>query len=124
MTGSAVLCIASYLLISLSPSPVLSLVGCGLCGLSVGTMWPGSFSKASAALRNGGTAMFALLALGGDIGCTLGPAVVGGINTATGNLNLAILAGTIFPIILTVTALIYFFCRKKDAQKQTPLKSN
>ena len=114
----------SYLLAALSPVPVLSLIGVALCGLFVGITWPGTLSLSGDSGLCGGTLMFALLALGGDIGCTLGPAVVGGINTATGNLNLAILAGTIFPIILTVTALIYFFCRKKDAQKQTPLKSN
>lgn len=62
MLGSSVLCIFSYLLIAASPIPFLSLVGCGICGLSVGIMWPGTFSKASVALKNGGTAMFALLA--------------------------------------------------------------
>lgn len=62
MLGSSVLCIFSYLLIAASPVPFLSLVGCGICGLSVGIMWPGTFSKASVALKNGGTAMFALLA--------------------------------------------------------------
>ena len=107
MTGSAVLCIASYLLISLSPSPVLSLVGCGLCGLSVGIMWPGSFSKASAALRNGGTAMFALLALGGDLGCSGGPTLVGYVSSAASdNLKRGILAGVIFPVLLIVGVLL------------------
>lgn len=107
MTGSAVLCIASYLLISLSPSPVLSLVGCGLCGLSVGIMWPGSFSKASAALRNGGTAMFALLALGGDLGCSGGPTLVGYVSSAASdNLKKGILAGVIFPVLLIVGVML------------------
>ena len=107
MTGSAVLCIASYLLISLSPSPVLSLVGCGLCGLCVGIMWPGSFSKASAALRNGGTAMFALLALGGDLGCSGGPTLVGYVSSAASdNLKKGILAGVIFPVLLIVGVML------------------
>lgn len=70
MLCSSVLCILSYLLIVFSPLPVFSLVGCGICGLSVGIMWPGTFSKASSALRRGGTAMFALLALAGDLGCS------------------------------------------------------
>ena len=77
MQASSLLCIVSYLCISLSPSPLFSLIGCSLCGLSVGIMWPGTFSKASAALRNGGTAMFALLALAGDVGCSGGPTLVG-----------------------------------------------
>ena len=107
MTGSAVLCIASYLLISLSTSSVLSLVGCGLCGLSVGIMWPGSFSKASAALRNGGTAMFALLALGGDLGCSGGPTLVGYVSSAASdNLKKGILAGVIFPVLLIVGVML------------------
>ena len=107
MIGSGVLCIASYLCISLSPSPFLSLVGCGICGLSVGIMWPGSFSKASAAIRNGGTAMFALLALAGDLGCSGGPSLVGYISSiASDNLKKGILAAIIFPFLLIVGILL------------------
>ena len=107
MIGSGVLCIASYLCISLSPSPFLSLVGCGGCGLSVGIMWPGSFSKASAAIRNGGTAMFALLALAGDLGCSGGPSLVGYISSiASDNLKKGILAAIIFPFLLIVGILL------------------
>ena len=107
MIGSGVLCIASYLCISLSPSPFLSLVGCGVCGLSVGIMWPGSFSKASAAIRNGGTAMFALLALAGDLGCSGGPSLVGYISSiASDNLKKGILAAIIFPFMLIVGILL------------------
>ncbi len=107
MIGSGVLCIASYLCISLSPSPFLSLVGCGICGLSVGIMWPGSFSKASAAIRNGGTAMFALLALAGDLGCSSGPSLVGYISSiASDNLKKGILAAIIFPFLLIVGILL------------------
>ena len=72
MAGSGALCIASYLLASLCPNPLLSLIGCGLCGLSVGVLWPGTFSLASASCPRGGTAMFALLALAGDLGCSAG----------------------------------------------------
>lgn len=86
---------------------MLSLVGCGLCGLSVGIMWPGSFSKASAALRNGGTAMFALLALGGDLGCSGGPTLVGYVSSAASdNLKKGILAGVIFPVLLIVGVML------------------
>lgn len=107
MIGSGVLCIASYLCISLSPSPFLSLLGCGICGLSVGIMWPGSFSKASAAIRNGGTAMFALLALAGDLGCSSGPSLVGYISgIASDNLKKGILAAIIFPFLLIVGILL------------------
>ena len=77
LLGSALLCIASYLLAVFSPLPGLSLVGCGLCGLSVGLMWPGTFSLASATYPQGGTAMFAILALAGDVGCASGPGLVG-----------------------------------------------
>ena len=68
MTGSSILCVIAYLCISLAPGTAVSLFGCALCGLSVGIMWPGTFSKASAALKNGGTVMFAMLALAGDLG--------------------------------------------------------
>jgi MFS family permease len=101
MTLSCILCILSYLLTSLSPNPVLSLLGCGLCGLSVGIMWPGSFSIASASIPRGGTALFALLALAGDLGCSSGPTVVGFAASAFGdNLRNGILVGTVFPVLL------------------------
>ncbi len=73
MGGSAILCILSYLCISLIPIPAAGLIGCAVCGLSVGIMWPGAFCRASAAIRRGGTAMFAFLALAGDLGCSGGP---------------------------------------------------
>lgn len=101
MTGSCILCIISYLCISLVPNPVIGLAGCALCGLSVGIMWPGSFSKATASLSRGGTAMFALLALAGDVGCSGGPTVVGMVSGAVNdNLKMGILAGIVFPILL------------------------
>ena len=103
MKWSLALCIVSYLTISLSPIPVLSLLGCGLCGLSVGILWPGTFSKASSTLRRGGTAMFALLALGGDLGCSGGPTLVGFVANGTGgNLSIGILSGILFPVVLLV----------------------
>ncbi len=93
-----------------SPVPLLSLVFCALCGLSVGMMWPGTFSKASAALPRDGMAMFALLALGGDIGCSGGPTVVGMASGILGdNLKIGILAGIIFPVLLLIGILL---CRR------------
>ena len=101
MVYSSCLCILSYLGISLFPVPQLSLLACAVCGLSVGIMWPGTFSKASAALPKGGTAMFALLALGGDVGCSGGPTVVGMVSGALGDdLKKGVLAGVIFPALL------------------------
>ena len=101
MLASGVLCVFSYLCIALAPSPVVSLAGCGICGLSVGIMWPGSFSRASAAIRNGGTAMFALLALAGDLGCSGGPTLVGYVSSAAAdNLRIGILAAIVFPVLL------------------------
>lgn len=101
MIYSSCLCILSYLGISLLPIPQLSLVACAVCGLSVGIMWPGTFSKAAAALPKGGTAMFALLALGGDLGCSGGPTVVGIVSSALGdNLKMGILVSVIFPVLL------------------------
>lgn len=107
MIGSGILCILSYLMISLSPSPALSLVGCGICGLSVGIMWPGSFSKAAASIRNGGTALFALLALAGDLGCSGGPTLVGYISSiASDDLKMGILTAVIFPVLLVTGILV------------------
>ena len=114
MIGSSLLCILSYLCISLAPSAFVSLIGCSVCGFSVGIMWPGSFSKASSALRNGGTSLFALLALAGDVGCSGGPTLVGFVSSlASDDLKRGILAGVIFPVLLLVGIL---FLRKKNTK--------
>ena len=94
-------------MISLSPVPALSLAGCGVCGFSVGIMWPGAFSIGAAALRSGGTLMFALFALAGDLGCSSGPTLVGFIAEHAGdNLKTGILWALIFPILLMVGVIL------------------
>lgn len=103
MLGSGILCIAGYLLASLSPSPVLALIGCGICGFSVGVFWPGTFSMAAASCQNGGTAMFAMLALAGDLGCSSGPGVVGMVSgVCSDNLKAGLFAAILFPVLLLV----------------------
>ncbi len=98
---SSVLCICSYLLAVFAPVPLLSLVGCALCGLSVGIMWPGCFSLAAEHCPQGGTAMFALLALAGDVGCGGGPSVVGTVSGLFGGeLKPGLLAAVVFPGLL------------------------
>ncbi len=103
MSASCVLCVISYLMIALVPYPVINLMGCALCGFSVGILWPGSFSRASAMLPLGGTRMFALLALGGDIGCSAGPTFTGMIASHFGDdLQVGLMFGVIFPMVLLV----------------------
>lgn len=100
---SGVLCMASYLIAVFSPIPILSLIGCGICGLSVGIMWPGVFSLSAEVCPQGGTAMFALLALAGDVGCSTGPSVVSGIsNLVGGELKAGLLAAIVFPLLLII----------------------
>ena len=101
MKGSCVLCVASYLCIFLVPVPIVGLISCAICGFSVGIMWPGTFSKASAAIKRGGTVLFAMLALAGDLGCSGGPTLVGFVSSAfSGNLRLGILTAIVFPVLL------------------------
>lgn len=97
---SGALCVASYLIAVFVPSPLISLVGCGLCGLSVGILWPGIFSIAADKCPRGGTAMFGLLALAGDIGCASGPAVVGSLAEGSFGMKAGLLAAMIFPLTL------------------------
>lgn len=107
MLYSGLLCVGSYLLVALSPWPAVGLIGCGICGFSVGVLWPGVFSYASSTIRLGGTLMFALLALAGDLGCSLGPTVVGTVSDAANdNLQIGILAACIFPVLL-IFGIIY-----------------
>lgn len=101
MRGSCVLCVASYLLAVFAPHPALALLGCGLCGLSVGILWPGVFSIAAGRMPAGGTALFALLALGGDLGCSSGPTLVGFVSERAGGvLQAGLLAAILLPLVL------------------------
>lgn len=109
---SAALCVISYLGITLVPVPAVNLACCCLCGLSVGVLWPGVFSIAARTCRNGGTALFALLALAGDVGCSAGPAVAGGVTEAAGALKWGILAAVIFPALLLATFAPFSLRRK------------
>ena len=112
MTYSSILCVISYLCIAFVPVPMLSLVGCAVCGFSVGIMWPGTFSIASASIRGGGTAMFALLALAGDLGCSGGPTLAGFVSSSVGNnLRMGILAAIVFPVLLLMGIQI---CKKSQ----------
>ncbi len=113
MSASGILCVFAYLLTSLSGNPVFSLLGCGICGFSVGILWPGTFSLAAGSLRRGGTGMFALLALAGDVGCSGGPTLVGLVTDAAGGtLSTGILAGTVFPVMMLAGFMLYLHERK------------
>ena len=116
MIGSGILCVLSYLGITLVPSPVVSLAACGICGLSVGIMWPGTFSMAAATLKNGGTMVFALLALAGDLGCSGGPTLAGLVaQRMGGDLKIGILAAVCFPLLLIAGILL---CRKRYRRRK------
>ena len=107
MLGSGALCVVCYLLAGLSRLPILGLVGCALCGVSVGIMWPGTISISAHTLTTGGTAMFALLAMAGDLGGSLGPSLVGFVSQRAGdNLQAGILVGLIFPVALIAGILL------------------
>lgn len=103
MLASAILCVACYLVAVLSQNPVLGLIGCAICGFSVGIFWPGTFSLAAISLPGAGTAMYAFMALAGDIGCSSGPSVVGFVADAVGgNLKPGLAAAMVFPIVIFV----------------------
>ena len=103
MTASGILCVICYLLVSLSASPVIGLIGCILCGFSVGIMWPGAISISSRKFPAGGTAMFSLLAMAGDLGGSIGPGIVGRVTQSVGdNIQIGMGVGLVFPLILLV----------------------
>ena len=105
MTVSSLLCVFAYLLTALV---AVGLIGCALCGFGVGILWPGTFSKSAAALPSGGTIMFALLALAGDVGCAAGPAAAGfGADTFGGDLRSGVLCAIEFPILMAILTLIH-----------------
>lgn len=107
MIFSGLLCTVCYLTAGLSNIPVLGLIGCAVCGFSVGIMWPGSISISSKILPKGGTAMFALLALAGDLGGSVGPTIIGTVSQNSGDdLRAGVLSGIGFPIILVICTIV------------------
>ena len=107
MLGSGLLCLVCYLTASLSGNPVMGLVGCIVCGFSVGILWPGTISISSGRIPYGGTAMFALLAMAGDLGGAFGPSLAGAVSQRFGNnLQKGMLAGSVFPLVLVVCVLL------------------
>ena len=113
MKLSTLLCIGSYLLIAFVPVPAVELVGCAICGFSVGIMWPGTLSISSKKFPAGGTAMFALLAMAGDLGGSIGPAIVGRVTQMAGdNIRTGMTIGLIFPVVLVIGLL--FFVKMKS----------
>ena len=116
MIYSGFLCVISYLITTFSPVPLLALLGCGLCGFSVGIFWPGTFSIATETCPKGGTVMFAYLALAGDLGCGFGPTIVGRVaQSLGGDLKMGILAAIVFPIILI--GGVWCICKKNIEDK-------
>ncbi|MBR2807358.1 MAG: MFS transporter, partial [Oscillospiraceae bacterium] len=106
MAASGILCVICYLMASVSKNPLVGLIGCIMCGFSVGIMWPGTISILSKNMPAGGTAMFALLAMAGDMGGSVGPSIVGSVtDMAGGDLRSGLLAGAVFPLILTLIVL-------------------
>lgn len=113
MLGSGLLCVVCYVFASLFSNPVVGLAGCILCGFSVGIMWPGTLSISSKKFPAGGTAMFALLAMAGDLGGSIGPAIVGRVTQMAGdNIRTGMTIGLIFPVVLVIGLL--FFVKMKS----------
>lgn len=120
MTGSGILCVICYILAAISPNPLIGLVGCIMCGFSVGIMWPGTISISSERFPAGGTAMFALLAMAGDLGGSIGPGIVGRVTQYAGdNIRIGMSVGLVFPIVLLL--MLFILGRTK---KQTSPDSN
>ncbi len=120
MVGSGILCLVSYLVVSLSVVPFISFIASAFCGLSVGIMWPGTISIGAKRIPTGGTAMFAMFAFAGDIGCSLGPGVVGAVFENTDRLQTGFFAVIIFPILLVLGVLFarYYHVKAKATQNK------
>ena len=109
-------------MVSLIPNPYVALIGCGIIGFGVGIFWPGTLSVASKAIPTGGAGMFAILALFGDLGCSVGPQLAAVVSEAfDNNLKIGMLACTLFPLVILISTLVYvkFSIRKNKSCKQT-----
>lgn len=115
----AALCLVTYIMASLSSSPLLALIGCAMTGFCVGVFWPGTFSYAASRIPAGGTAMFGILAFAGDIGCTVGPGLVGTVSGLLGdNLKVGLLSAIVFPAVLLIIACLVIASKKGSKTKK------
>lgn len=113
------LCFVCYLVVALSNNGIICALGCAVCGLSVSVMWPGVISLSAEKFHSSGTAIFSLMAMLGDIGCAVGPWILGliaeyafdynlgrhlisalNINSTQSNMQLGFLICSIFPLIM------------------------
>ena len=117
MVFSAALCVCCYLVAANAPHPLLGLLGCALTGFSVALMWPGTFSIVARVFPQGGTAMFAILALAGDVGCSAGPGLVGLVSGGAG-LSVGLMAACVFPVLMLASAIA--LSRRQRARKPLP----
>ena len=115
---SSFFCALSYFVAALAHTPMLALAGCALCGFSVGIMWPGTYSLATQRIHGIGTREFALLALGGDLGCIAGPSVAGWIAGLFGDdLKISFILCAVFPIVIMLTLLCYRIGKTKRKEQ-------
>ena len=122
MTGSGILCVVCYLFTSLSANPLIGLMGCIVCGFSVGIMWPGTISISAERFPVGGTAMFALLAMAGDLGGSIGPGIVGRVTqNAKDNIRVGMGVGLLFPIVLLIMLFILGKAKKQTKEQKPDL---
>lgn len=101
LLATAVLCVLCYMGAALLAAPVLSLLCCGLCGFSISLMWPGVLSSTAGKHPKGGAAMFGLLAVCGDLGCSAGPALAGMVSEFAG-LRAGMLSAAVFPLAMVL----------------------
>ena len=119
MIGSGILCFVCYLLASFSKNPMIGLAGCIVCGFSVGIMWPGTISISSKAFPMGGTAMFALLAMAGDLGGSIGPAVVGRVaDMFGGSIYVGMRIGLLFPMTLCLMLFLFHVLNRNENKQK------
>ena len=116
---SSLICIASYIVAIVFASPVISLIGCAVCGIGAGIMWPGSYSLGCAKIPSGGVMMFGMLALAGDFGCMVGPSLTGQAASLFGdNLRIGFAFTLIFPVILAIISFVMYIKNKKAKDNQ------
>ena len=80
LTYYSILCTICYIVAATAKNPYIALFFCALTGFSVSIMWPGVYSYSSSVIKQGKTAMFGILALCGDVGCSLGSWLTGSMS--------------------------------------------
>lgn len=99
-------CAVCYYIAAFASIPIFALAACALCGFTVSILWPGTISAGAVAFPRGDAVMFSVFAMCGDIGCCIGPWLLG-VVAEHFTLNIGFAVSSFFPLLMVALAIFF-----------------